>query len=78
MLNGLLEYAKGKKFKEKFKEYRYSGKEITVDDDGNIVYLDKEDANGNTINQVGLTGDKETLELVKGNSKIEITYQEVE
>lgn len=70
---GLLSYAKGKKFRETFREYRYSGKEVTVDDDGNIKYLDNVDS----TNQIGLTGDKETLELVKGNTKIEIIYTEL-
>lgn len=63
---GILEYAKGKKFKETFREYRYSGKEITINDDGEIVYVENE------IPQ------NETLEIVKGNTKIEITYQVME
>ena len=84
--DGLLAYAKGKKFRETFKEYRYSGKEVTVDDDGNIVYLYKEDekgnltyvdSNGKVNSQEKLNGDKETLELVKGNTKIEIIYTEL-
>lgn len=63
---GILEYAKGKKFKETFREYKYSGKEITINDDGEIVYVENE------IPQ------NETLEIVKGNTKIEITYQVME
>lgn len=63
---GILKYAKGKKFKETFREYRYSGKEITINDDGEIVYVEDE------IPQ------NETLEIVKGNTKIEITYQVME
>lgn len=60
---GILEYAKGKKFKETFREYRYSGKEITINEDGEVVYVENE------------VPQNETLEIVKGNTKIEITYQ---
>lgn len=96
---GLLAYAsdsgsrdaKGNKiarqFRETFKVYRYSGKEVTINDKGELEYLDKylgeennkdESNNQNEyIDQVGIAGDRETLELVKGNTKIEITYQEI-
>ncbi len=58
----------GKKFKETFKEIRYSGKEITINEDGEIAYVGEgENEVQNPVN--------ETLELVKGNTKIEITYQ---
>lgn len=58
----------GKKFKETFKEIRYSGKEITINEDGEIAYVGEgENELQNPVN--------ETLELVKGNTKIEITYQ---
>lgn len=60
---GLLDYVKGKKFKETFREYRYSGKEITINSDGEVVYVEDE------------IPENETLEIVKGNTKIEITYQ---
>lgn len=63
---GILEYAKGKKFKETFREYRYSGKEITINNEGEVVYVEDE------------VPENETLEIVKGNSKIEITYQVIE
>lgn len=61
----------GKKFKETFKEIRYSGKEITINEDGEIAYV------GEGENEV-LNPINETLELVKGNTKIEITYQLLE
>ncbi len=66
---GIYDYVKERKlFKETFKEIRYSGKEITVDDNGEIAYVGEgRDEISNPIN--------ETLELVKGNTKIEITYQ---
>ena len=60
---GILDYVKGKRFKETFREYRYSGKEITINEDGKVVYVEDE------------IPENETLELVKGNTKIEITYQ---
>ena len=60
---GILDYVKGKRFKETFREYRYSGKEITTNEDGEVVYVEDE------------IPENETLELVKGNTKIEITYQ---
>ncbi len=60
---GLLDYVKGKRFKETFREYRYSGKEITINEDGEVVYVEDE------------IPENETLEIVKGNTKIEITYQ---
>ena len=60
---GILDYVKGKRFKETFREYRYSGKEITINEDGEVVYVEDE------------IPENETLELVKGNTKIEITYQ---
>ena len=60
---GLLAYVKGKRFKETFREYRYSGKEITKNEDGEVVYVEDE------------IPENETLEIVKGNTKIEITYQ---
>ena len=60
---GLLDYVKGKKFKETFSESRYSGKEITINSDGEVVYVEDE------------IPENETLEIVKGNTKIEITYQ---
>ena len=65
---GIFNYVNGKKFKETFKEIRYSGKEITVDDNGEIAYVGEE--RGEISNPIN-----ETLELVKGNTKIEITYQ---
>lgn len=60
---GLLDYVKGKRFKETFREYRYSGKEITINENGEVVYVEDE------------IPENETLEIVKGNTKIEITYQ---
>lgn len=77
---GILEYAKGKKFKETFREYRYSGKEITVDENGEIIYVETQVRNddGTTEYIRNVIPDEETLELVKGNTKIEITYQELE
>ena len=60
---GILDYVKGKRFKETFREYRYSGKEITINEDGEVVYVEDE------------IPENETLEIVKGNTKIEITYQ---
>ena len=65
---GIYNYVNGKKFKETFKEIRYSGKEITIDDDGEIAYVGE--GKGEISNPIN-----ETLELVKGNTKIEITYQ---
>lgn len=65
---GIFDYVNGKKFRETFKEIRYSGKEITVDDNGEIAYVGEE--TGEISNPIN-----ETLELVKGNTKIEITYQ---
>lgn len=53
MPGGLLEYFKGKQFREKFIEQRYSGKEVKA-------------------------SDNESLEIVKGNTKIWIVYEEVE
>lgn len=47
----LLEYVKNKRFKETFLEQRYSGKEVTSEDN-------------------------ESIELVKGNTKLWIIYQE--
>lgn len=58
----------GKKFKETFKEIRYSGKEITINDNGEVSYV------GTGENEVS-NPTNETLEIVKGNTKIEITYQ---
>lgn len=87
---GLLEYAKGtdenndgiletKKFKETFREYRYSGQEITVDENGEIIYVETkvEKPDGTTEYIRNLIPDQETLELVKGNTKIEIIYEEI-
>lgn len=61
----------GKKFKETFKEIRYSGKEVTIDKEGNLAYVGT--GEGEISNPVD-----ETLEIVKGNTKIEITYLLVE
>ena len=66
---GIYDLVKKKKlFKETFKEIRYSGKEITVGDNGEIAEVGEEE------NQIS-NPTNETLELVKGNTKIEITYQ---
>lgn len=78
---GILAYLKGsegevKKFKETFREYRYSGKEITIDENGKVVYVDSIDENTNKYTQV-MDRSEETLELVKGNTKIEIIYKEI-
>ena len=67
---------KFKTFKETFKEIRYSGKEITVDENGEIVYVDNVNEYNNKYTQVR-DHSEETLELVKGNTKIEIIYEEI-
>ena len=68
---GILEFIKEQertkgecKFLETFKEIRYSGKEITINEDGKLVEVKE-----------GVSTDDGTLELVKGNTKIEITYK---
>ena len=78
---GLLAYLKDsegkvKKFKETFREYRYSGKEITIDENGEIDYVDNIDEETKKYTQV-MDRSEETLELVKGNTKIEIIYEEI-
>ena len=65
---GIFEYVNGKRFRETFKEIRYSGKEITINDEGEIASVGQD--KGEVANPIN-----ETLELVKGNTKIEITYQ---
>ena len=73
---GILQYVKNIesgtkkecKFLETFKEIRYSGKEITINEQGELVEV------GEGENQVA-NPEYGTLELVKGNTKIEITYQ---
>ena len=80
---GLLEYAKhgdggGEvKFRETFREYRYSGREITIDENGEIVYVKNEHDVDDEVTKYVTTTDQETLELVKGNTKIEITYEAI-
>ncbi|MBQ9297821.1 MAG: hypothetical protein IJ223_02100 [Clostridia bacterium] len=78
---GILAYVKGKKFEETFREYRYSGKEITVVKDEKtgkekIDYVDNVNEDTNEYTQV-YDRSEETLELVKGNTKIEIIYKEI-
>ena len=78
---GILAYVKGKKFEETFREYRYSGKEITVVKDEKtgkekIDYVDNVNEDTNEYMQV-YDRSEETLELVKGNTKIEIIYKEM-
>ena len=58
----------GKRFLETFKEIRYSGTEITIDTDEVLKEV------GEGENQT-LNTENGTLELVKGNKKIEILYQ---
>lgn len=73
---GILQYVKtiesesNKKceFLETFKEIRYSGKEITINDKGEIAEVGE--GKGQVANPI-----YGTLELVRGNTKIEITYQ---
>lgn len=74
---GILDYIKSKtnsptsnkKIKETFKEIKLenSGKEITINDKGEVAYVGIEE--GQVANPIN-----ETLEIVKGSTKIEITY----
>lgn len=74
---GILDYIKSKtntptgkkKIKETFKEIKLenSGKEITINDKGEVAYVGIEE--GQVANPMN-----ETLEIVKGSTKIEITY----
>ena len=65
---GIYEYVKGKKFLESLKEIKYSVKEITIDEKGTIKEVGEgKDQIANPTN--------ETLEIVKGSTKVEITYQ---
>ena len=75
---GILGYVKGKKFKETFREYRYSGKEVFVNEEGIIDDVNATNSDGSLKYDPSQTQYEETLELVKGNTKIEITYQEIE
>lgn len=75
---GILGYVKGKKFKETFREYRYSGKEVFVNEEGIIDDVNATKSDGSLKYDPSQTQYEETLELVKGNTKIEITYQEIE
>lgn len=75
---GILGYVKDKQFKETFKEYRYSGKEVFVNSDGIIDDINATNEDGTPKYEQSQTQNQETLELVKGNTKIEITYQEIE
>lgn len=59
-------------FLETFKEIRYSGKEVTIvtNENGEVVLKEVGDKPNETLNT-----ENGTLDLVQGNTKIEITYK---
>ena len=46
---GILDYVKGKRFKETFREYRYSGKEITIKEHGGVGYVEDKNSEKKTL-----------------------------